>query len=226
MAKKITQKQLKHDEFLDAAFDFGHWLEEHWKAVLQSVVGGIVLVLAIVMWNGWSERSLDAKRQQLASAIADYEAVEADGFADVAALESVHALLEQSAAGLGGQETGKLAQFYLGTTQFHLGRLDQARSTLQELSGGSLPSETVGATARLMLARVEIAAGQEAAAVTLLERLADSADAAVPPDQALMELARIHAQAGRDDQARRQWQRIVDDYPQSLSAPQARTFLQ
>ena len=29
MAKKITQKELKHDEFVEAAFDFGHWLEEN-----------------------------------------------------------------------------------------------------------------------------------------------------------------------------------------------------
>ena len=48
MAKKITQKELKHDEFVDAAWDFGHWLEENWPTVVKAavavaVIGGIAL---------------------------------------------------------------------------------------------------------------------------------------------------------------------------------------
>ena len=37
MAKRIPKEDLKHDEFVEAAFDFGRWLEEHWAKVALSV---------------------------------------------------------------------------------------------------------------------------------------------------------------------------------------------
>ena len=47
----------------------------------------------------------------------------------------------------------------------------------------------------------------------------------VPPDQALLDIARIHESAGRTDEARRNWQRIVDEYPQGASVAEARARL-
>jgi TolA-binding protein len=76
-----------------------------------------------------------------------------------------------------------------------------------------------------MLAQVEIAAGHTDQAATLLKGLADQPEAAVPPEQALLELARLHQQAGQTDNARLLWQRILDEYPESEAATLARTEL-
>jgi predicted negative regulator of RcsB-dependent stress response len=186
MAKKITQKELKHDEFVDAAWDFGHWLEENWKTVAQIVGGGIVLVVAFVLWNAWSARALDEKRQALAVAVADYGAIELGGFDDSSGLQALHGRFAASADELGGDESALVARFYLGATSYRLGRHDEARATLETLVGETTTTDTLGATARMMLARVELAGGR----------------------------------------AREQYQRILDEFPQSMSAAEARTALQ
>jgi TolA-binding protein len=106
-----------------------------------------------------------------------------------------------------------------------MGRMDEAREVLQSVVAATDASVTVGGTARLFLARVEVGAGLTDEAVTLLQRLADDPGAVIPPALALLELGRVQHDAGRETQARAVWQRIVDEYPQSVSAGEARTLL-
>ena len=226
MAKKITQKQLKHDEFIDAAFDFGHWLEEHWATVLKWVGAGIAVALLVVAWSAWSRKGLDDAKRQLALGIDQFKASEATGFSDVDSLNAALKRFDEVADDLGGRSPGQLARFYCGATLYQLDRLDEAKTALTEVVEETDASETVGATARVMLARVEVAAGRTDEAVALLQALVDRSDSAVPPARALLEIGRIHDAAGRHDEARRQWERVVSEHPQSVSAPEARTLLQ
>jgi predicted negative regulator of RcsB-dependent stress response len=225
MAKKITQKQLKHDEFVDAAFDFGHWLEEHWAKVAGWVGAVVLIAVALVLWSAWSRHRAEQATQRLAQGIDRYEQAEAGGFAD---RESLDAALEtfDDVSGAVGEGPGRVARFYRGATMFHLDRLDEARTDLEQVVSESGASDTLGATAQLLLAQVEVAAGRTEEAVKLLQGLADQSDAAVPPGQALLELGRIHKLAGRPEEARRHWQRIVDEYPQTVAASEASSLLQ
>jgi predicted negative regulator of RcsB-dependent stress response len=225
MAKKITQKQLKHDEFVEAAFDFGHWLEEHWVKVASSVVAVIFVAVAVVVWNAWARRSEERAAQRLAQGIDRYEQAEDGGFVD---RESLDAALEtfDDVSGAGGEGPGRVARFYRGATMFRLDRLEEAKADLEQVVAETGASDTLGATAQLLLAQVEVAAGRTDEAIALLQGLADQPDAAVPPGQALLELGRVHQSMGRSEEARRHWRRILDEYPQSIAATEANSLLQ
>lgn len=225
MVKKITQKQLKHDEFVDAAFDFGHWLEEHWVKVAGWVGAVVFVAVAIVLWNAWVRHSAEQAAQRLAQGIDRYEQAEESGFQDRESLDAALETFDDVGSSV-GEGPGRVARFYRGATMFHLGRLDEARKDLEQVVSEIGASDTLGATARMLLARVEVTAGRTDEAVKLLQGLADQADSAVPPGQALLELGRIHERAGRPEEARRNWQRVVDEYPQSVAASEANALLQ
>jgi TolA-binding protein len=118
-----------------------------------------------------------------------------------------------------------LARFYRGSALYRLGRLDEAVATLEAVVEQSGAGETLGATARVMLARVHVAAGQREQAILLLESILDQPDRLIPPDVALLELGRIHSNGGNAEQAHLLWQRVVDEYPLTISAPEARLLL-
>ena len=223
MAKKISRKELAHDEFVDAAFDFGHWLEKHWRGLLIAVGGAVLVVVASLLWIVWSRQADDKAGTRLASGISVFQEALADGASDPSGFETALKTFDELSGS--GRASASLARFYRGASLFHLGRLDEARESLEQVINENGAADTLGATAQLLLVQVELAAGQTDVAAALLERLADQTGSAVPPAQALLELARLHEQAGRSDEARIQWQRIVDEYPQSDAAGLARTEL-
>ncbi len=224
MARKITQKQLKHDEFVDAAFDLGHWFEEHFASVALGVAGAIVLTLAIVGGVVWSKSRAEKQGEALAQAIDLYSQAESGGFADPRQLATVLEALERAAPSSGRSEA--LARFYLGSTQFRLGRFDEARTQFEAALATAGVGETVGATAQIMLARLHVAAGRPEEGIRLLEALATAAAAAIPRDQALLELGRLHEASGRPDLAREEWQRVIAEYPSTPSAEAARSLVE
>ena len=226
VAKKITQKSLKHDEFIDAAFDFGRWLEENWAKVAKGVLGAIVLIVATAVWVAYSQRSRAQLRHSLAHGIQLFEDAEDTEFSDPASLTTALATFDDAARQGGSSATGMLARFYQGSTLYRLGRLDESAAALEEVVAQSGAGETLGATAGVMLARVHVAAGQREKAILLLESIVDQDERLVPPDLALLELGRIHSDAGNLEQARMLWQRIVDEYPLTVSAAEARLLLQ
>jgi predicted negative regulator of RcsB-dependent stress response len=224
MAKRISRKELKHDEFVDAAFDFGRWLEENWARVAGMAVLAVIVVVAVLLWQAWSKQQAEQAMELLAQGIDRYEQAQVGGFSDPAGLSAaLETFAEVAEAGAGG--TDQLARYYQGATLFHLGRLDEAREELQQVVSQTGAADTMGAAAHVLLARVEVAAGRTDEAVALLEGLVDVPSAGLPPAQALLELGRLHKQAGREEQAQEQWQRIVDEYPQSIAAAEARSLL-
>jgi predicted negative regulator of RcsB-dependent stress response len=226
MARKITQKELKHDEFVEAAFDLGHWFEEHWKRVAQWLAAVALLAIAIGAWVTWSNERQERAKQRLAAGIERYQAAHATtGGPDAVILAESLETLDEAAGSLGGTPAGRLAGFYRGAALADLGRTEEARTALRQVVAAAGPDETVGGTARWMLARVELAAGRSDDAVALLNELLERSDSIVPPGQVLSEMARLHEAAGRPDEARRHWQRILDEQPQSPEAAEARERL-
>jgi predicted negative regulator of RcsB-dependent stress response len=226
VAKKITQKSLKRDEFIDAAFDFGNWLEQNWAKVAKWLLAGFVAVTTIVAWSAYSRHSRAQLQDFLAQGIHLYEDAEADDFADSAGLSTALETFDDAARRGGSGATGTLARFYRGSTLFHLGRHDEAVTSFQEVVEKSGPGDTLGDTARIMLARVYVAAGRSDEAIQLLQSVAEQEDPIVPPELALLELGRIHEETGDSEEARRTWQRVVDDHPLTVSASEARRLLQ
>jgi len=221
MARRISRKELKRDEVAEAAVEARNWLEDHLSEVLKW--GGIVVavVLVVVAWQAWSRHSANVGREMLAGGIAAYEEAVSTGVG----FEGVLVTFDEALDKAGNRPAGQLARFYRGATLFRLDRLDEASTALEEVVGSTKISPTLAATTQSMLARVYVAAGRHEDAVGILSGAVESDTPGFPQDQALLELGRLHASVGRDELARESWQRVLDEYPASAAASEARRLL-
>lgn len=222
MAQRFSRKQLKHDEFVEAAFDIGHWVEQHWKNV--ALAAGAIVALVLVVW-GWTwmadQRRAEVERT-LASGIALYEQAEETAFVDVDKLAGALTALEEVSAQSG--PAANVARYYRAATLRQLGRTDDAIAALDGIEDLATLG-TLGGVAQLLRAHLYVEAGRADEALTLLGELAQRQDGVLPADQALLELAQIQFERGELEQARETWQRVVDEYPDRSSSAEARSRL-
>jgi hypothetical protein len=223
MARRIQRKELKQDEFVDAAVDAGQWVEENWRVVALGAAVVVAVILGIAGWASWSRSRDQAASEELAGAIATFERAEIGG-QDAPGLEQALASLDAAIDRAGGRPAGHVARFYRATTLHHLGRTDDAIAELDDLVDEDL-SPTLGATARFQLARLYADAGRGSDAAALLEELVAAEQPLVPVPQALMLLADVRTQAGEEQAARAAWQRVADEFPESEAATMARARL-
>ena len=224
MARKITRKELKQDEFVDAAVDFGKWLEENWPKVLRWV--GVVAVVAvlIISWTAYSRHNREQAELRLSAVLATYDRLETEGFTDPAELETVLGDLEELAGAAGGNSSA-VAHLYRGSGLYQLERYEDAEQALQKAISRADSSSTLYATATAVLANVFEATGRGEEAIGLLDGLIADDDGQAPKDQTLLQIGMIHERAGRTDEARVAWERVTDDYPNSVAAGEARRLL-
>lgn len=222
---RLSRKELKKDEVRDAAFDFGHWLEENWRGVLKVAVPVVVVALLVAGWM-WNERRVARhSRELLAQGIHEFDQAESAGFSDSARLDAALDLFNRAESGGGKSETAQVARYYRGVTLSKLGRTDEAIACLEAVDVGEPgASPTLGA-AKALLADLLVKNGQPERAIELLEGIASHTDSTYPPELALLQLGRIYRDQGDDEQARESWSRIVEEYPQSPAAAEAGQLL-
>ncbi len=122
--------------------------------------------------------------------------------------------------------SGITARYRAAAALAALGRHDEAaghyRQVIDSDEGG-----VYGRMATLGLASVEMARGAYDEAIALLEPSSVStAEASLPVDGVLMQLGHAYRLAGRADDARAAFQRIMDEFPTSLYFPNAERELQ
>jgi tetratricopeptide (TPR) repeat protein len=226
MSRDIRRKDLKQDEFVEAAFDFGHWLEHNWRIVvrwLAVVLVGVVIGLAVWGWQGYRRGQVAAA---LESALGDFSKAEASQFGDVDALVAALEGFERAEAKGGSSTSGLLARYYRGVVLYRLGRVDEAIPVVESCVERLDDDLTLAWAAQALLADLYVQSGQRQRAVELLEGLVGEEEGGFPAGQALLALGRIHEEAGDAEAARVAWQRIVDDYPLSPASATARGLLQ
>ena len=81
----------------------------------------------------------------------------------------------------------------------------------------------IGGAARLRLARLREAQGRPAEALTLYEQIATDASGALPPEEGLLGVARCQEALGQKDAAAASYKSLIDKYPDSEYAAEART---
>jgi len=224
MARRLTQKEMKHDEFVDGAADFGHWLEKNWTTVAQAAAGLLVVAALVVGFFWYASHNREQARVLLAQGMQRYQQAELAGFADASQVEEALGFFEQSADRSSGSPAGQTARFYRGAALYHLGRLDEAVGVLDELQGADL-TPTLRGSARILLAETVAEQGDTERAIALLEEIAADTESAFPPDQALLRLGHLQRRLGNEAEAKRIWEGITRDYPQSAGAAEAGRLL-
>jgi TolA-binding protein len=105
-----------------------------------------------------------------------------------------------------------------------LGRVDEAVRRYQHVIERDR-NGIYGQMAQLGLADAYQGAGQFDKAIEIYQALSTGADTRLPVDGVLMRLARAYTKAGKTDDAARTYTRIVEEFPQSLYASDARAAL-
>jgi tetratricopeptide (TPR) repeat protein len=119
-------------------------------------------------------------------------------------------------------DSGRAARYYAANALAALGRRSEAEAGYQEVvDQGGIYADM----ARLGLADLFAGAGQHDRAIAIYKELSADADASLPLDGVLMQLGRVYAKAGRRNEAQQTYTRIVQEFPESLYAADARQEL-
>ena len=250
--KRSERHHLKENAFAMAMARFQDRAES-WGTGL-AVAGGIALAVVVLFggYTWWSERAEATAGALLAEAlvVADAPVVPppateaAAGEEDPAPAEpdftqppgsyptmeakmsaSLPRLLEAADA-YPSTPSGITARYRAAAALAVLGRHDEAAEQYQRVIDGD-ESGVYGRMATLGLASVQMSRGSYEEAIALLEPSSVSAtDAPLPIDGVLMQLGHAYRLAGRSDDARAAFQRIMDEFPTSLYFTNAERELQ
>lgn len=226
MAQRVTRKQLlQKDEIAEAAFDFGHWIEQHWAKVLKwagaAALVGLAVLAGVLLVNSRKQ----AREALLAAAQGKFQLAQAAGFVNdedlSGALYSFDGVIEKS----GNSEEGLVALYFKAATLRKLGRMDEAIAAAEELVGKTGTPATLQISAELLLTDLYTEAGRPQDALGRLTANLESTSPIVPTDQALLRIGRIHKDQGDTDAAQQAWKRVVDEFPGTRSASEAQQLL-
>jgi len=119
---------------------------------------------------------------------------------------------------------GLSARLKAATTQVELGRLAEAEQQYRDLVNRD-SSGLYGRMAKLGLAELLLREGKYDEAIEGFKALVEKPDADLPLDGMLMQLGRAYEGAGKATEAKQAYNRIVEEFPQSLYASEARRQL-
>jgi len=235
--KAKERHELKQNEFAEAAMRVVHWVAGNRD---QATVIGVIILLAVVGAGGygWWLRSNANQAGALlgaADAVAQapiapaptvpgatqqagtYPTESARRDAAVAAYEDVVAQYPSSDAGL-------TARYAIATLLLEGGQPAEAEQRFMDVettAGRSI----YGPLARLGRGQALLAQAKYDEAIALFTELSADRSSQLPMDGILIQLARASARAGRVEDARAAFKRIVDEFPASAYAAEARQEL-
>jgi tetratricopeptide (TPR) repeat protein len=231
MARRVSRKSMKQDEFIDGASEAMAWIEKHWRSVAAGVGAAIVLVLIVAAWSWWAGRRDAEAGRLLSEGIYLYSGQQSDpaaasqGASGTGRYAEALPLFEKAANLAKRSARGRVAEFYRGATLLRMGRSAEALPILEEVAA-SAGDRPLADSARGMLAEAYGKAGDIEKAAAQYRKLADEPGAAFPPDMALLQLSRVYEDHGRTQEARQVLQEILTKYPQGSTGAEAKSRLE
>jgi TolA-binding protein len=235
--KAQERHHLKQNEFAIQAARVAESFSQNRSRITVMVVAAIVIATAVGGYFWWAKRTNDAASALLGQAMATaqaqiapaptlpgatqaagtYPTEQARDEAALKAFQSVAAAYPSTASGLA-------AQYHVATTLMSLGRLPEAEQTFRDVT--SRGGTSIYASMAKM-GQVSALVGQSKFddAIKLLTDMSADRDGALPIDGVLIELARTYVKAGKTQEARAAFKRVVDEFPQSTYAGDARQQL-
>jgi TolA-binding protein len=133
--------------------------------------------------------------------------------------------LQAAADAYPNTEAGVTARFRLAATLAELGRNAEAEQRYQEVVDKTSSRDIYHYTAQLGVGEARLAQGKAADALTTFQTLATDTNSQLPVDGVLMQLGRAALGAGKRDDASRAFNRVVDEFPQSMYVTEAKEKL-
>jgi predicted negative regulator of RcsB-dependent stress response len=226
MGRRITRKQLKQDdEFVSAAERIFNWIADNRKPLMAAI--GAVCAAAVVWWgvNAWLGSRTDDASLLLFHAVQTFEGDAVAGTlvpgGDVDAAEIDFRQVVES---YGRSDQADMARLYLARIALSRGQIDDARSTLVELSQKH-GDDVIGRLATLDLIDLRLASGQAAEVAGELEAMVVAQNGGLPRDTALYKLGEVYIASGEPERARTSFERLVEEFPESPYVMNARLKL-
>ena len=236
--KSTERHKLKENEFARTVAHAREAMQTRGRDIARIVVV-VLAAVALAAGYAWWRQSRNAKANAvLAEALAVEEApviapaapapgspipVQQPGtFAtEEAKLEAALPKLMKAADAYPNTEAGITARYHAASVLATLGRYAEAGQRYQAVidkAGNSL----YGRTARLGLADVLVSQGKYDSAIKIYQEVSTDAKSTLPIDGVLMQLGRAYMKAGKKNEAAHAFTRVVEEFPQSLYAADAR----
>ncbi len=240
--KSTERHKIKENEFAHTVARTRDILNQRPKETAMLAAAALAVALVVGGFFAW-RASQDAKATTLlASALAVAEAPvvtpppPAPGSAppvqpagsfrtDRERIEASLPLLQKAADAYPNSDAGITARYRLAASLAELGRYPEAEQRYQEVVQKAGGKSIYRYTARLGAGEAQVAQGKGDAAVATFRDLASDSSSTLPVDGVLMQLGRAALIAGKREDATRAFTRVVDEFPQSLYASEAKERL-
>ena len=240
--KSTERHKLKENEFARSVAHARDIFETRGRDLGRLVVAVVVIAAVVVGYSWWRQSRETKASASLAQGLAIFEApvvppaapapgspmpVQQAGTYDTerAKFEAALPKLMETADQYPSANAGIAARYYAAAALASLGRYQEAEQRFQEVVDKA-GSSIYGRTARLGQADAQVAQGKFDSAITIYKELAVDAKEQLPADGVLMALGRASLRAGRPDEATRAFQRVIDEFPESIYSADARRELE
>lgn len=233
--KRELKKSIKEDELVTGAERLAQWVAANRRLVQATALGLAAVVGGSWAWNAWQARQAREAEAAFAAALEVYGAPVRNELpegnpppAGATVHETAAEKFKKAAAAMDGVErrfashpVGRRARYFAALARAESGDVAEARKLLEPMAApGGDPLLT--ALARLALAGLLRKAGEPGKAAEEYRKLATDPGWPLPKDHALMQLAESLEEARRAAEARDAYKRVVDEFPSSIYASEAR----
>lgn len=236
MSERLTRKEIKRDEFVEALETSVGWLEKNSRLLIAGAVAVVLLIAAgFGIWF-WLQARAAAASAALDEVLEVYRAPVGEAAAgsdddgpsfgdETARRERAKELFQGVVDDHGSSDAATVALVFLAQIASDEGDLDRARelwtASVEALGDDDLLADQV----RVNLIHLDRQQGEsEAVAVRLEEMIADQ-ERPLPGDLVLWELAATYEDLGRQEDAEATYRRLTEEYPSSAYAAQASSKL-
>lgn len=237
--KSTERHKLKENELARSVTAARHLVSTRQSDIARFGILAVVIVVLVGGYTWWRQAQNAKASAALAEGLALFEApvitptaptpgspvpVQQPGTfqTEQAKLDAALPRLMAAAEQYPNVQAGIAARYYAASALASLGRFAEAEQRYQEVVDKASSSLIYSRTGRLGLADAQAAQGKYDNAIEIYRELSTDTNSQLPVDGLLMALGRTYARAGRHEEAVRAFSRVVDEFPQSPYAADAR----
>lgn len=225
MAQHISRRELKKDEVRETLAHGAEAVLSHQELTLYLVIAAAVIAITLFGWRAYSERqtvqasaALDGALKSLQAPAAPPAPGQPAGADENKKFTDAQQKFSQIASKYPRTHPGQLARYYAALSLEKINKNDDAKKSLQALSGGN--DQELAALARFELAQLDDRTGQGDDAVKLYQQLIGNPSVLVPKPVAMLALA-SHFGQNNPAEAARLYAQIKTEFPGTPIADQA-----
>lgn len=223
MARKLTRKKMKQDEFVSLVDKGVQWMGENWQ---RAVIGfGAAVGVALLYWGATAllasrassaAGALDAAMATLRAPVgAAAEDASGTSFAtDTERLDAAEQEFSRVSSHYWLTPQAHVAKLYLARIAVDRGDVDGAMRQLAELASRK-SDDAVVRMAMLDLVNLRLARKEGYIVAPDLEAMAAGRDPRLPRDTAMFLLAEVRSQEGKSGEATELYRKLTEDFPES-----------